>query len=204
MTARQRDDPDKSTMRAQARSVVAAMGEAARAQASHALCRRIQSLSIEIDSTVVLMYLAMPSEPNVDEVIRIWMASGATVVAPRADWTNQSMIAAPLTDLDDVGEKGPHQIREPLRSEAAPLASITLAFVPGLAFDDRGGRLGRGAGFFDRFLADLRHVSAAPVYGVAFDEQIVPRVPMEDHDIPLDAIVTPSGWLGPHVPAGVG
>lgn len=204
MSESKRANLDKSTMRAQARSVVAAMGEAARTQASHALCRRIQSLPIEIDSTVVLMYLAMPSEPNIDKVIRFWMASGAIVVAPRADWTNQSMIVAPLTDLDDVGENGPHRIREPLRSDAAPIVSITLAFVPGLAFDDRGGRLGRGGGFFDRFLADLRHVSAAPVYGVAFDEQIVPRVPMEDHDVALDAIVTPSGWLGPHVPTDVG
>ena len=77
----------------------------------------------------------------------------------------------------------------------ADLAGAVL-LIPGLAFDARGGRLGRGGGYFDTFLAPLRALSTPPtLLGVAFACQIVPAVPLDAWDIPMDVIITEDGPL---------
>ena len=93
-----------------------------------------------------------------------------------------------LTDL----ASGPFGIWEPRPNPArlVPPASFDLVLVPGLAFDLDGGRLGRGAGFYDRFLASLSPKTR--LIGVALDEQIVEKTPRDRFDLPVDALATPS------------
>lgn len=81
----------------------------------------------------------------------------------------------------------------PLEPAGEPFATVEpeVILVPALAVDDRGNRIGYGGGFYDRFLA---HLSALRV-GVVFSAQILPSVPADPHDIPLDAIVSEVGWL---------
>jgi 5-formyltetrahydrofolate cyclo-ligase len=87
---------------------------------------------------------------------------------------------------------GPFQVREPVAAcPVVPLNRLDLALVPGLGFDARGGRLGRGKGHYDRLLAGFAGMKT----GVAFDFQILPEVPREPHDIALNAVVTPTWWL---------
>ena len=142
-------------------------------------------------------YLAMPSEVNLDELLARWIHDGLCVSAPRVDWNAGLLISARLLDLDNSLEVRQRQVREPSAGEAISLEKIDLVLVPGLAFDRRARRLGRGGGFYDRFLADLRRVSHAWIVGVAFDEQIASDLPMEEHDIAMDAIVTPTQWIRP-------
>ncbi len=86
---------------------------------------------------------------------------------------------------------GKHGIDQPAPDcPDLPTEQIDVILVPGIAFDSTCARLGRGAGFYDRFLADPR-VRAAKI-GVAFDEQIVDAVPMDRWDVRLDAVVTPT------------
>lgn len=68
----------------------------------------------------------------------------------------------------------------------------TLVLVPGLAFDRAGNRLGRGKGHYDRFFADPRNCSCVKV-GVAWELQIVDKVPTKPHDVPMDYIVHEDG-----------
>src|SRR5690606_18813616 len=75
------------------------------------------------------------------------------------------------------------------QARAVPLAEIDLILVPGLAFDTEGNRLGRGAGFYDRFLA-TREGAAPPACGVCFEAQLVDRIPTEPWDVPMNAVVT--------------
>lgn len=93
-----------------------------------------------------------------------------------------------LTDLTS----GAFGIWEPLPNPARLLSpdAFDLVLVPGLAFDLDGGRLGRGAGFYDRFLATLPKKTR--LVGVAFDEQIVPKAPRDAFDLPVDALATPT------------
>ncbi|MBP9903534.1 MAG: 5-formyltetrahydrofolate cyclo-ligase, partial [Verrucomicrobia bacterium] len=72
-----------------------------------------------------------------------------------------------------------------------PLNRLDLVLVPGVAFDPRGGRLGRGQGYYDRLLAGVRGTKC----GVAFDEQIVDAVPVGPLDIRLNCILTPTRWI---------
>ena len=63
--------------------------------------------------------------------------------------------------------------------------------MPGVAFDVSGGRTGRGAGFYDRLLSRI----TGPRCGVAFDEQIVDKVPSESHDLRMNHLLTPTKWM---------
>ena len=83
-------------------------------------------------------------------------------------------------------------IREPgSGSPAISLHRIDLVLVPGLAFDERGNRLGRGRGDYDRLLEGVRAIKC----GVGFDSQLHAEIPVEPHDILLDCILTPGRWL---------
>lgn len=85
---------------------------------------------------------------------------------------------------------GPFGVQEPDPAswEEAAAAEIDLALIPGLAFDLAGGRLGRGKGYYDRLLGDcsFRAVKA----GICTEERILPSIPMEPHDVPMDLIIT--------------
>ncbi len=74
---------------------------------------------------------------------------------------------------------------------------LGLILTPGLAFDSGGGRLGRGAGYYDRFLArfDSQRETPIPKFALAFECQILDRIPTEPHDVPLDGIITESRIL---------
>ncbi|MEK7269404.1 MAG: 5-formyltetrahydrofolate cyclo-ligase, partial [Planctomycetota bacterium] len=90
---------------------------------------------------------------------------------------------------------GPFGIPEPPEGQVLPPAAIDFAIVPGRAFAPDGSRLGRGGGYFDRFLPLLR--KDAILAGVAFDEQIVAALPREIHDVAVRLVVTPTRILGP-------
>ena len=73
---------------------------------------------------------------------------------------------------------------------SVPLNQLDLVFVPGVAFDFNGRRLGRGKGFYDRLLAEVRGYKC----GVAFEVQVIAAVPEEPHDVRVDSILTPARW----------
>ena len=75
--------------------------------------------------------------------------------------------------------------------ESVDIADIDVVLVPGAAFDANGGRCGRGKGYYDGFLTELRAVNPALVtVGLALRSQLVYRIPREPHDVILDAVVT--------------
>jgi len=90
---------------------------------------------------------------------------------------------------------GSYGIREPDPGswDRASLSEVDLALIPGLAFDSKGGRLGRGKGFYDRLLGhpEFRGIKV----GLAWDWQIVAEVPCDSDDIPMDFVVTPGKIL---------
>ena len=77
-------------------------------------------------------------------------------------------------------------IQEPISPILIPSDLINVMAVPGVAFDRRGNRLGRGGGYYDRLLNNFCGYAVA----VAFDFQVLPKIPYESHDIPVNEIVT--------------
>ncbi len=88
---------------------------------------------------------------------------------------------------------GPFGILEPETALSVSPSEVDIFFLPGVAFDRRGGRLGYGKGYFDRLLAG-RNARGTRV-GLAFSEQIVEKVPTGAYDRPMDYLVTEKGWV---------
>ncbi|MFQ5811109.1 MAG: 5-formyltetrahydrofolate cyclo-ligase, partial [Armatimonadota bacterium] len=115
------------------------------------------------------------------------------VVLPKVRREPKGLLLFRVTAPHEHLQPGPRGIPEPMpeRCEPADIAEIDFVVAPGVAFDERGVRLGQGGGYYDRFLARLRRrPDHPPVAGAAFELQIVRRVPAEPHDARVDMIVT--------------
>jgi 5-formyltetrahydrofolate cyclo-ligase len=161
-------------------------------QASHALCARLDP--ILQPAKTVLFYFPTPGEVDIGPAARAHLARSGRACLPRAGWQDNSITAHLIDHWGENLSVGRHNIREP--AESAPsvsLDTLDVVIVPGLGFDDHAGRLGRGGGFYDRFLA--RPELRAWKVGVGLDEQVVAEVPREAWDVGMDALVTPTRTL---------
>jgi 5-formyltetrahydrofolate cyclo-ligase len=170
--------------------------------------RRLLDLITAAQAKAVLFYMPTAKELDIGPAAQECLARGVAVHLPRANWSVRSSeptatdSAAPdaitpaLITAWDRGQlvETRHGIFEPPSSApAVDLARLDLVIVPGLAFDARGGRLGKGGGFYDRFLGQPGFVAAK--VGVGLDEQVVEEVPRDSWDVALDALVTPTRTL---------
>jgi 5-formyltetrahydrofolate cyclo-ligase len=187
----------KPEFRARMKSLLERILPPARVTASAKVCALVEALPEFAAARVVALYAPLPAELDVLPLATATGAAGKTAAFPRTNWATRELLFSALTPADAnalvLGRLG---LREP--SPHAPVldvASIDLLLVPGLAFDARGHRLGRGAGFYDRLLArpDLRALTV----GVGFDEQLVSTIPVDAHDRALRLVVVPSGVVQP-------
>lgn len=182
-------DDAKAGMRAQVRQRLAGISAEQRAERSAAACRQALAWTPLAQAASVLAYAPMPSEVDIEPLIEALLARGVVVCLPSTDWSGRAIRPIPITDLRRDLEALDHGVRQP-RATLQPIAlgEIELFLVPGLAFDERGGRLGRGGGFYDRVLGNPAR--RGPALGMAFEAQVLGQVPMEAHDQPVDALAT--------------
>ena len=140
----------------------------------------------------VFLYLPMPEEIDTTAVAAAAWADGKVVLLPRCRISDRAMDACPAFSFDDEMTPSYYDIPEPC-TEPYDAGQVDFVIVPGLAFDRAGGRLGRGAGFYDRFIERLG--GHAVTVGLAFHQQIIETVPMFDHDARLDILVTDTETL---------
>jgi len=144
-----------------------------------------------IEAKSILAYLPMADELDSRSAIEEALRHGKTVAVPSYCPADGIYRAAVISELERL-RPGHFGVFEPEPdSPLIPLKRLDFVLVPGVAFAPNGYRLGRGKGFYDRLLADVTGVKC----GVALDEQIVPILPVEPHDIAMDFILTPSRWL---------
>ena len=169
-------DVDKALLRSAARRRVAALSHARRCAEEDLVTATIQDTPQWRAARTVLLYRSVPPEfTTVGLANGAWRA-GKRVAFPRIAGEGRLLLHAVHGWHELTGVT--HAIPEP--SAGAPSvapADVDLAIVPGVAWDDSGGRLGQGGGYFDRLLPHLRLA-----WGVAFDAQVVPAVPREAHD----------------------
>ncbi len=139
-------------------------------------------------SKVIMVFLSMPTEIDTAPLIRKCFADNKIVCAPRVDWQSRQIRPVGLASLDSGLAEARYGCLEPVDGPILAVEDIDLVIVPGLAFDLRGNRLGRGAGFYDRFLA--QEACSARTVGYGYHLQVVPCVPCGPDDTPIDAIVT--------------
>ena len=119
--------------------------------------------------------------------IAAW-ARGMRVCAPRVNWERCTLTPIQIRSLENDVCEGARGLFEPRGDTSVPYQELDLVVTPGLAFDSGGGRLGRGAGFYDRFLSQAGFHGIACGFGL--DEQIVDEVPCEAHDVRLQLVVS--------------
>ena len=163
-----------------------------RARASVAVCRRLAAAEAWQRAQKVLAYVPRADELDIWPLLGEALAAGKTVALPQFDSATGTyracQVTAPVTQLA-VGKFG---IREPgLECPVVPLNQLDLILVPGVAFDLAGHRLGRGRGYYDLLLASVRGLK----WGLGYDEQVQPEIPVERHDVLLDGILTPTRRL---------
>lgn len=135
-----------------------------------------------------MVYLSLPREVDTTPIVARAWRDGKRVVAPQVLWESRQMIPVEIRSLEDDVADSPMGIREPIRGEPAPVSDIDLVIVPGLGFDPTGTRLGRGRGFYDRFLG-RREFQGIPC-GLALEEQVVPLIAADPNDIRMKMVVT--------------
>ena len=169
-----------------------------RAASSRVIVRDILGLAAYREARVVLAYAGFGSELETNAFLRHSLDEGKRLLLPRVDRRNRLLEVYEVGDLVGDLEAGAWGIRE-TRLGRCPVAdprAVDFVLVPGVAFDARGGRLGYGVGFYDRLLAHGVPPTAWRIAG-AFEVQMVEEVPMDEHDVPMDAVVTESGRYPP-------
>lgn len=136
------------------------------------------------DAQNILLFYPHKNEVNLLPLISILQKKGVNVYLPKT--SSQDIHPILVESLKNL-KKGKFGIPEPEGKEAS-YEDIDVVIVPAVAFDKKGHRIGYGKGYYDRFLKNFKGLKI----GVAYDFQIVDKIPYEAHDIPVDIIVTPT------------
>lgn len=181
----------KAEIRKKLRAMLEAMPPAVRHEKSLAACSLLSATAEFAQARVVMLYISTDIEvETLPLALKCWQA-GKTVAVPKVSWDQRRMLPVEITSLQtEMTTTGPG-IREPVSGKPVPAEFIDLAVVPGLGFTRQGARIGRGMGFYDRFLGsgDFLGVTC----GLAFEEQIVPELPMMPHDVRVSMLATDGG-----------
>lgn len=184
----------KRALRTRMRAARAALTPEARAAESAAACKRLLAMPPWTGSRTLAAYLSIGEEFDTAALVREALRSGRRLLLPRIvdphSRDTRHLILHEVRDPDVDTVAGPWGIHEPDpgRCPEVPAAAADLVLVPGLAFDATGGRLGYGAGYYDRLLAQVG--DGCVKVAAAFELQCVDRVPMQAHDRRIDWLVT--------------
>ncbi len=143
-----------------------------------------------LEAKISLLYLNTSYEVNTQKIIKKCFKYHKVVVLPAFSEEKRRMT---LMKVDRFGSDlipGPRSVLEPdpSRCKSVPIESIDIAIIPGIAFDEKGGRIGTGRGYYDKLIPDLS-ITTRKV-ALALECQILPQIPMESHDKHVDIIIT--------------
>jgi 5-formyltetrahydrofolate cyclo-ligase len=154
---------------------------------SRIIKKKLFSLPEFKKSRTVMLYASKKGEVNTEEIIDEVLRAGKRVALPRCT-SHETIVPKEIGKRKDL-EKGRFGIYEPKKREkSVQLEEIDIVVVPGIAFDRKNKRLGRGKGYYDRFLKDLPRNKFS--VGLAFGFQIADNLPEDSHDIPVSKVIT--------------
>ncbi|WP_054258317.1 5-formyltetrahydrofolate cyclo-ligase [Propionispora sp. 2/2-37] len=179
---------EKKRLRAEVLALRRALSKTAIACESEHITRQICTWAYYRAARTVMLFVSMPDEVDMEQLIWHALRSGKIVCIPYLSERYGDMEAARISGLNELvaGRLG---IREPKKEEAmlVPPDSLDLIIVPGVAYDFAGRRCGMGAGYYDRFLRRARNAVWA---GVALQCQLVSKVPCDEHDYAVQYVIS--------------
>ena len=169
-----------------------------REQKRHFTPQQLGEMSLSIMSSVlthpriqeadtILMYHSLPDEVDTHSALDQLLAMGKKVFLPKVV-SDTEMTIHEYTGADSLQPSEPYGILEPTTPELSIInCQLSIAIVPGMAFDKQGHRLGRGKGYYDRFLSQIPNIYKI---GVCFPFQMLESIPSESTDVVMDEVIT--------------
>ncbi|MFF2533698.1 5-formyltetrahydrofolate cyclo-ligase [Brevibacillus sp. NPDC058079] len=189
---------DQKTNKKQLRSHILerrkSMSAREREQLSREVCDQLLSHERLADAKAIMAFHPFGDELDILPFLHEVKKRGQDIWLPLTNVAERRLIPYRYT--------GPHMLKQgvygiwepdPALAEVADVSHLDAILVPGVAFDSKGGRMGYGGGYYDRFLATLKKLPF--LVGVGFSIQVVEHVPLESHDVLLDEVVTEKGLL---------
>ena len=176
---------EKQRIRQEARQISAALTPEYRREASREITRQVLALPFWAQAKTVMAYWSLPEEPDTRELMREALREHKTLLLPRCLEAGR-MTALPVDDPDSL-KPGALGIPEPeLPADGTEAPEPDLILVPCVAAAPHGVRLGHGAGYYDRFLAEYRGKTVC----LCFRAQLRADLPVEDTDVPVDLVIS--------------
>ena len=182
-----RIDIQKTQLRRQLRQKLSRISRGERERKSRRILGKLMKLREYRKARRIFTYISLPSEVQTTELIKKSLLLKKRVFVPAIHVRKKEISIFEIWSMKSDLKRGPFGIPEPVKRRPGKPEKLELVVIPGLGFDKKGGRLGRGEGYFDRF---LRRTAKAPKIGLAFREQIVRKIPVLAHDIPMNRIIT--------------
>ena len=166
------------------------LSEGERIRRSISIVERLKGLDAFSDATMPMLYCSFRSEADTWQLIRQRLSSGLPVIVPRTDTVSKRLYPYRIFDWERDLKKGAYGILEPDPASSTPVNPLSIDFVlvPGSVFDLSCGRYGYGGGYYDRFLAN--DAPAATRGAIAFDFQVMERIPLAPHDQRMHFVIT--------------
>ncbi len=180
----------KDEIRDKIEKTLAAIAESEVEEKTRRIENRLFEFANFLEANIVLLYINSTSEVNSWKILKRCFDYKKIVILPAFDATKYQMKLMKVDNLDTDLILGPRDILEPdsSRCNIVPIECIDIAIIPGVAFDEKGGRIGSGDGYYDRLIPQLS-ITTRKV-ALAFENQIIPIVHMESHNKYVDIIIT--------------
>ncbi len=179
---------DKVQLRRDLQKILLSLESGRRNEKSQKACQNLLATEEFRNASTVMMYLSLTHETDTSEAILHAWQLGKSVAVPKISWEQRHMIPVEIHSLETGFSTEASGLRNPIAGVPVPFEEIDLVVTPGLGFDKKGNRLGRGGSYYDRFFANPE--LKARRCGFAFDEQLMESIPVTDHDEPMDFLVT--------------
>lgn len=145
----------------------------------------------------IFIYISYGSEINTRDIINRALKEKKRIYVPRTEFKTRTMDAVEISSLDNLIESS-YGILEPSKNEPCiDPNELDLIVVPGVAFDRNGGRMGYGAGFYDRYFSKINknNIGRITKLALAYDFQVTDEVPMGELDVPVDYVLTEKEFI---------
>lgn len=183
----------KKILRSQIRAALRELTKEERAESDQVLCQQFLQHHTLDDAQTILMYYGVGTEIHTDAILEELLKRGKTVCMPRC-LSDTEMVAYVITGMEDM-EPDRYNIPAPkLTCPRMESKDIDLVLTPGLSFDSRGGRLGQGAGYYDRYLENYEGVTV----GLCREDFFQINLPKEPLDMWVKYVLTEEGQVWPH------
>lgn len=181
---------EKHTLRKEILTLLRNQKEEERLIKSLAIADKLFRMQAFERSNTILFYVSYKGEVHTTEMIKKAQQLGKKVGLPKVLEQEKCIIPKLVKDCAQDLEEGPYGIQQPKEAaETLNLQDIDMVIVPGVAFDKHKNRLGRGGGYYDRFLKNIP--TGVFTVGLAFDFQIVDELPaLEEHDVAMSYVVS--------------